>query len=226
MKREDRNWLIGLLMGLVIGSVMFSPVSGETNETKGEPTESKTIDLSVVRTSVREVAEERRKEEETKQEEPQETKEKPEPEQEPEESKEEITVITPEAEIVYNIEPEEQAEAISEYEESYTEPVYETSGSGLTASGGVNYYGNQKETWYNMDIMGVLATAQNNGISGSYWIREDGCKMWGDYIVLACNRDVHPYGSLVETSLGTGISLDTGGFAAENPYQVDIATNW
>ena len=70
------------------------------------------------------------------------------------------------------------------------------------------------------------AQAQNNGIYGEYWIRSDGCKMYGDYIILACNRDVHPMGSLVETSLGTGISLDTGAFADTNPLQVDVAVNW
>ena len=50
--------------------------------------------------------------------------------------------------------------------------------------------------------------------------------MYGDYVICAANRDVHPMGSLVETSLGTGISLDTGGFAVADPYAVDIATSW
>lgn len=50
--------------------------------------------------------------------------------------------------------------------------------------------------------------------------------MYGDYVIVAANLDVHPRGSTVETSLGTGIVLDTGGFAAENPTQVDIATDW
>ena len=96
----------------------------------------------------------------------------------------------------------------------------------LTPEGGIFYFGNQLETYYNLDMSVIVQVAHSNGISGEYWVREDGCKMLGSYIMLACNRDVHPYGSIVETSLGTGISLDTGGFAANNPYQVDIATTW
>ena len=106
---------------------------------------------------------------------------------------------------------------------TYTQPT----GDGvLTASKGVNYYGNQKETYYNLNMDGVISIAQLQGIEGEYWVREDGCKMYGDYIIVAANLDIHPRGSLVETSLGTGIVLDTGGFAVSDPNQVDIATEW
>ncbi len=108
----------------------------------------------------------------------------------------------------------------------YSAPAYSTPTSGLTPTGGVNNFNGQLETYYNLPMEGVVQTAYNNGIGGEYWIRDDGVKMLGDYVIVACNRDVHPYGSLVETSLGTGISLDTGGFAAGNPYQCDIATAW
>jgi uncharacterized coiled-coil protein SlyX len=104
-----------------------------------------------------------------------------------------------------------------------SEPV---SSDCLTATGGVYWYGDQKETWYNLPMEKVIEQAQNNGIYGEYWVRDDGVKMYGDYIMCACNRDVHPMGSLVETSLGTGISLDTGAFADINPTQVDIAVGW
>lgn len=99
-------------------------------------------------------------------------------------------------------------------------------GAHLTATGGVFNGPSGLETYYNMDMSVIVQVAHSNGIGGEYWIREDGCKMLGDYIMCACNRDVHPYGSLVQTSLGMGISLDTGGFAANNPTQIDIATNW
>ena len=107
-------------------------------------------------------------------------------------------------------------------ETSYTAPT----GGCLTPSGGVYYYGDQKETYYNLPMDGVIQQARNFGIEGEYWVRDDGVKMYGDYVICACNRDVHPMGSLVETSLGTGISLDTGGFAAGNPTQIDVATQW
>ena len=73
---------------------------------------------------------------------------------------------------------------------------------------------------------GVVSNAQAQGIQGEYWIREDGVKMYGDYVIVAANLDTHPRGSTVETSLGTGIVLDTGGFAASDPNQVDIAVDW
>lgn len=110
---------------------------------------------------------------------------------------------------------------------SYSAPTsYTTPASGLTPTSGVNYFGDQKETYYNLPMEGVIAQARNFGIEGEYWVRDDGVKMYGDYVIVAANRDIHPMGSLVETSLGTGISLDTGGFAAGNPYQVDVATSW
>ena len=50
--------------------------------------------------------------------------------------------------------------------------------------------------------------------------------MFGDYVMVAANLDIRPKGTLVETSLGTGIVCDTGGFANSNMYQLDIATTW
>lgn len=109
---------------------------------------------------------------------------------------------------------------------TYIPITYYASTDGLTASGGVNYYGEQKETYYNLDMNNVVNNAQANGIEGEYWVRDDGVKMMGDKVIVAANQEVHPYGSTVETSMGTGIVLDTGGFASGNPTQVDIATDW
>lgn len=107
-----------------------------------------------------------------------------------------------------------------------TRTVYPSNTDGLTKQAGVNYYGEQKETYYNLNMSRVVSNAQGNGLDGEYWVREDGAKMFGDYVIVAANQDVHPYGSTVETSMGTGIVLDTGGFASGNPTQVDIATDW
>lgn len=96
----------------------------------------------------------------------------------------------------------------------------------LTAYKGVNYYNGNKETYYNLDMSGVISNAKNMGIEGEYWVREDGVKMYGDYVIVAANLDVYPRGSTVETSLGMGIVLDTGEFAIYNQNQIDIATNW
>lgn len=96
----------------------------------------------------------------------------------------------------------------------------------LTASKGVNYGPSGKETYYNLNMNGVVATMQGMGIPGQYWVREDGVKMYGDYVMVAADLNTHPRGSLVESSLGTAIVVDTGGFAASNPNQLDIATAW
>ena len=137
-----------------------------------------------------------------------------------------------------NLEKEEEQEPVvqesapsSNSNVSYqTEPVqtysYQNDGSCLTPSGGVYYGPTGKETYYNLDMNGVVSNAQAQGIQGEYWIREDGVKMYGDYVIVAANLDTHPRGSTVETSLGTGIVLDTGGFAASDPNQVDIAVDW
>ena len=103
---------------------------------------------------------------------------------------------------------------------------YQNDGSCLTPSGGVYYGPTGKETYYNLNMSGVISNAQAQGIQGEYWVREDGVKMYGDYVIVAANLDTHPRGSTVETSLGTGIVLDTGGFAASDPNQVDIAVDW
>ena len=108
------------------------------------------------------------------------------------------------------------------------QPKYEPQpGNHLTKSGGVYYGPSGKETYYNLNMNGVVSNAQNMGIEGEYWIREDGCKMYGDYIICAADLNVHPRGSLVESSLGTCIVLDTGGFTTNGSgVALDIAVDW
>lgn len=83
-----------------------------------------------------------------------------------------------------------------------------------------------KETYYNMDMSGVISIMRSMGNTDEYWVRDDGVKMLGDYVMCAANLSVHPRGSLVESSLGTAIVCDTGGFASSNPNQLDIAVTW
>lgn len=83
-----------------------------------------------------------------------------------------------------------------------------------------------KETYYNLPMTGVVNIMRSMGNKDLYWVRADGCKMLGRYIMVAADLRVHPRGSLVETSLGTGIVCDTGEFALSNPYQIDIAVAW
>ena len=96
----------------------------------------------------------------------------------------------------------------------------------LTPGRGVNYGPSGKETYYNLDMSGVVNIMRGMGNTDEYWVREDGCKMLGDYIMVAANLNIHPRGSIVETSLGEAIVCDTGGFASRNPTQIDIAVTW
>lgn len=123
---------------------------------------------------------------------------------------------------------EEQEALANQAEQQTTQTTVNTSwnGSVLSPSAGVNYGPSGKETYYNLDMSGVVSIMRGMGNNDSYWVRGDGCKMLGNYIMVAANLGVHPRGSLVETSLGTGIVCDTGGFAAGNANQLDIATSW
>ena len=98
----------------------------------------------------------------------------------------------------------------------------------LTKRGGVFYYNGQKETYYNLNMSRIYAKADKNfGSHHKKWIRDDGVKMYGPYVVLAVPFDVYPYGTTdIPTSLGLGIALDTGAFAETNKNQIDIAVDW
>lgn len=83
-----------------------------------------------------------------------------------------------------------------------------------------------KETYYNLNMARVIYYMQQLGYFEKYWVRSDGVKFYGKYIMVAANLKTRPKGTLVETSLGTGIVVDTGTFVNSNPNQIDIATTW
>lgn len=83
-----------------------------------------------------------------------------------------------------------------------------------------------KETYYNLNMSGVVSIMRRMGYDYEYWVRDDGVKMFGNYVMIAANLNLRPRGSLVQTSLGMGMVCDTGTFARRNPTQIDIATAW
>lgn len=102
-------------------------------------------------------------------------------------------------------------------------------GEVLTQQKGVNYFEGHSETYYNLPMDYIISVMRDMGFSEEeypYWVREDGCKMLGDYIMVAADLSIHPRGSIVETSLGTGLVCDTGGFVEWNSTNIDIATDW
>jgi hypothetical protein len=86
-----------------------------------------------------------------------------------------------------------------------------------------------RETFYNLNMDLVVAYMRDLGYSEEdypYWVREDGCKMLGNYIIVAANFSTRPKGTILETSLGTAIVCDTGSFVNTYPNGIDIAVDW
>lgn len=100
----------------------------------------------------------------------------------------------------------------------------------LTASKGRHAGPSGQEVWYNLPMEGVINIMRESGydeINYPYWIRDDGCKMLGDYIMVAANLDIRSRGNILETSLGIGLVCDKCEAAYGNDKTlIDIATNW
>jgi flagellar basal body-associated protein FliL len=102
------------------------------------------------------------------------------------------------------------------------------------ASMTINFYGpSGKEDYYSIPMDIVVKNAYDENYTEKdypYWIRDDGCKMFGDYIICAEDYDKYPYKSIIMTSLGEAIVLDIGGTLKRDGKDfrcdVDIATDW
>lgn len=96
----------------------------------------------------------------------------------------------------------------------------------LTARLGTINYNGHRETWYNLDMSNVVAkTDKAIGMTDLYNVREDGVKCYSKFVIVAADLDIHPRYTFVETSLGTGVVLDSLG-DAEDRETIDIATTW
>ncbi len=113
------------------------------------------------------------------------------------------------------------AEALAAQTQS---PIW--AGPVLTKSAGAVNGPSGKEVYYNLDMAVIVDKMHSLGYAAEYWVRPDGVKMFGPFVMVAAGYDVHPLGSLVETSVGTAMVVDTGGFAKTDPYLIDIATVW
>ena len=115
--------------------------------------------------------------------------------------------------------------------EQFQKQELETTWTGdvLTKQKGVIQGPSGKETYYNLNMSGVVRLMRNIGYSEEeypYWVREDGVKMLGNYVMVAASFNIRPRGTILESSLGMAIVCDTGGFADRNPTQLDIAVSW
>lgn len=99
----------------------------------------------------------------------------------------------------------------------------------LTKSAGVFAGPSGKETYYNLPMGRCISIMRDMGYTVEeypYWVREDGAKMLGEYVMCAANLAIRPKGTLVESSLGMAIVVDTGSFANGNTTQLDLCTDW
>lgn len=132
-----------------------------------------------------------------------------------------IQVKTPEAKSSNNSTVVTNSEPVAT-----TNPAPASSGSTLTRSSGVCYGPSGRETYYNLPMDGCIYYMQQLGYNYSYWVRNDGCKMYGDYIMIAANTNAYPKGTILPTSLGMGMVCDHCEAAAWGISSIDIATTW
>lgn len=131
-----------------------------------------------------------------------------------------------EAEAKAKAEAEAKAKAASQAKAQVQTTHYVSRGGRLTRSAGVFNGPSGKESFYNMNMNNVVSAMRARGNNARYWVREDGVKMLGDYVMVAASLSIRPKGTILPTSLGMGIVVDTGSFALRNPTQLDIATAW
>ena len=91
---------------------------------------------------------------------------------------------------------------------------------------GVFYGPSGKESYYNMDMSHVVELMQAAGYDLRYWIRRDGVKMLGDYVMVAADLSIRPKGTILNSSLGKAIVCDTGEFIYSDRYALDVAVAW
>lgn len=111
-------------------------------------------------------------------------------------------------------------------EEVIEEPEYVWDGPVLNSYIGTVEGPSGKETYYNLPMSRVVEIMHELGFEGEYWVRDDGVKMFGDYIMVAADLSHRPKGTILPTSLGMAMVCDTGGFVKWNSYQIDIAVAW
>ena len=99
----------------------------------------------------------------------------------------------------------------------------------ISVACGVFYGESGRETYYNLKMDLCVWYMRELGYDEEeypYWIRDDGAKMLGNYVMCAANWKIRPKGTILPTSLGDAIVVDTGDFVADYPNGVDLAVDW
>lgn len=99
----------------------------------------------------------------------------------------------------------------------------------LTKSAGIFEGPSGKETYYNLPMGRCINNMRDMGYTVEeypYWIREDGCKCLGGFVMCASNNSYRPKGTIIETSLGMAIVVDSCVAANSNPTMLDMCVDW
>lgn len=120
---------------------------------------------------------------------------------------------------------EEEERKAEEKQKTKEEAIPSWNGEVLNKTNGVVYGPSGKETYYNLDMSGVIRIMRSLGYDYDYWVRDDGVKCFGEYIMLATNTNVYPKGTIVETTRGTGMVCDHCERAEYDPV-FDLAVSW
>jgi len=120
-------------------------------------------------------------------------------------------------------EEEIPADTVEETDVLLTEGYDLPAGDVLNPEDGINYFYGVLETYYNLPMEGVVDWMHSLGYEYDYWVREDGVKMFGPYVMVAADYGWMPKGSILETSLGLAMVCDTG---EGGWYWTDIAVDW
>lgn len=78
-----------------------------------------------------------------------------------------------------------------------------------------------KETFYNLDMSVVVDDLRAKWFNEKYWVRNDGVKMYGEYVMVAANG--YPKWTIIPTTLGPWIVCDRGWMVWKH---IDIAVTW
>ena len=119
---------------------------------------------------------------------------------------------------------------------SFVESV-EFDGKKLNSYDGYVEYGpsGAYETYYDADVIcdvgmdNCVKYMRDLGYSEEeypYYIREDGVRMFGNYVMVAADTNILPKGTMIDTSLGMGMVCDHCESSETNHRQIDIAVNW
>ena len=120
---------------------------------------------------------------------------------------------------------------------AYFEKNTSWNGKALTSKAGVvkNGPSGEDEMYYDADCISkagmdncvkYMRDLGYDEVNYPYYIREDGVRMFGNYVMVAANVDVLPKGTIIETSLGLAMVVDKCEGSSSNIKLVDIAVNW